>query len=137
MQARFATNPKTGITRWRTKLKLGCLWKHTMQVRQLSMYSRKVPKLEARVMVKNEFGSLAIVSCVRYPTLDRNPCGRAAMAESAGADASPKYMTQVKHPTTAVITAKVQMALCGVRFVLCSAPMESGNSWSLPMAYVT
>src|SRR5690349_1066653 len=114
MQARFATKPKTGITRCRTKLKLGCLWKHTMQVRQLSMYSRKVPKFDAKVMVRNEFGRAAILSCVKYPTLDRKPCGSAAIAESAGADASPKYMTQVKHPTTAVITANVQIALCGV-----------------------
>ncbi len=36
-----------------------------MQMMQLSAYSTKVPKLEASVTVRSEFGSAAMVSCER------------------------------------------------------------------------
>ncbi len=49
----------------------------TMQMMQLSMYSRNVPKFEANVIVSREFGSAAILSCVMYPKLDQKPCGNA------------------------------------------------------------
>src|SRR5438067_11734561 len=105
-----------------------------MQVTQLSMKSRKVPKFEAKVMVRNEFGRAAILSWVRYPKLDKKPCGNSWIAESAGAAPSPKYITTVMQPTMADMVANVQMARCGVRFRECSIPLESGNSLSLPMA---
>ena len=62
MHARLASRPKIGITRCRTNLNFGCLWKQMMQVTQLSIYSKNVPKFEANVMVRNEFGSAAILS---------------------------------------------------------------------------
>ena len=62
MHARLATSPKTGIRRWRTNLNCGWLWKQTIQVTQLNMYSKNVPKFEANVMVRKEFGSAAILS---------------------------------------------------------------------------
>src|ERR1035437_49321 len=108
-----------------------------MQVRQLSMYSKNVPKLEASVVSRKVFGNAAILSCVVYPKLDQKPCGNALMAESAGAAPSPKNTATVMHPTTAEMAANVQMARCGVRFLECSMPKCSGASWSLPMAYVT
>src|ERR1019366_3678946 len=119
MHARLAISPKTGIRRCRTNRYCGCLWKQTMQVMQLNMYSKNVPKFEANVMVRNEFGSEAILSCVKYPKLDQKPCGNAWIAASAGAAPSPKYITTVMQPTTAEITASNQMARCGVAFSAC------------------
>src|SRR5664279_3719775 len=105
-----------------------------MQVRQLNAYNTKVPKLEASVTVSREFGRAAMVSCDRYPKLDQKPCGRALIVASDRAPALPNRLLTVAHPTTAEITASIQMARCGVRFCACSAPMESGSSSSLPMA---
>ena len=51
-----------------------------------------MPKFDANVIVSNEFGSAAILSCVLYPKLESNPCGSAWIAESAGAPASPNTM---------------------------------------------
>src|ERR1019366_10175922 len=101
MQARLASKPKMGIKRWRTKLNIGCLWKQTMQVMQLSMYNKKVPKLDARVIVRNVFGRAAILSWVVYPKLDQKPRGIAAMEASVGAKPSPKYTSTVIEPTMA------------------------------------
>src|ERR1035438_9240370 len=134
MHARFAMSPNIGINRWRKGLYLGCLWNATMQVTQLSEYSTNVPKLEASVTVRNEFGRAAILSCEKYPKLDQKPCGRALTVASVRAPASPKRLLTVMHPTTAEITASVQMARCGVRLRLCSSPRESGSSSSLPIA---
>src|ERR1039458_6356971 len=134
MQARFATNPNIGINRWRKGLYLGCLWNATMQVAQLSVYNTNVPKLEASVTVRNEFGRAAILSCERYPKLDQKPCGRPLTVASVSAPESPKKLMTVRDPTTAEMAARVQMARCGVRFFPCSIPMESGNSSSFPMA---
>src|ERR1700676_1555896 len=105
-----------------------------MQVMQLSMYRRNVPKFEASVVVRNVFGNAAILSWGVYPKLDQKPCGNAAIAASEGAPPSPKNTATVTHPTTAEMIASVQMALCGVRFLECNAPMESGNSLSFPIA---
>src|SRR6266700_3364361 len=110
MQARLAMSPNTGITKWRMTLKLGCLWKQTRQVTQLSPYSRNVPKFEASVTVRREFGRAAILSWVVYPKLDQKPCGNAWMAASAGAPASPNAITTATQPITAEIAANVQMA---------------------------
>src|SRR6516225_8005279 len=104
-----------------------------MQVMQLSMYNRNVPKLDARETAIKELGSAAIVSCDRYPVLDQKPWGSALMAESASAVASPNRFETVRQPTIAESTTSVQMARCGVRFSLWSNPIESGNSESLPM----
>src|ERR1019366_2320166 len=134
MHARFARSPNTGMMRWRNGLNLGCLWKATMQVAQLNAYSTKVPKLDARVTVRSEFGNAAILSCERYPKLDQKPCGKAFTVASVRAPALPKRLQTVAHPTTAEIAARVQMARCGVRLRECSRPMESGSSSSLPMA---
>src|SRR5580698_4032580 len=128
MHAKFATSPKIGMNRWRRGLYFGCLWNATMQVTQLSEYNTNVPKLEASVTVRNEFGKAAILSCERYPKLDQKPCGRALMVASVSAPPSPKKLMTVRHPTTAEIAANVQMARCGVRFCACSIPMESGSS---------
>src|SRR6516225_11565438 len=97
-----------------------------MQVTQLSMYSRNVPKFEANVIVRKEFGSAAILSWVVYPKLDQKPWGSACIAVSAGAAPSPKNTTTVRHPMIADIKASIQMARWGVRFVECSMPIESG-----------
>src|SRR5260370_41617477 len=108
-----------------------------MQVTQLSMYSKNVPKFEASVIVRKVFGNAAILSWVVYPKLDQKPCGKAWMAESAGGAPLPKKTIPVIHPTTAEMTATVQMALFGVRVLECSMPKCSGTSWTLPIAYVT
>src|ERR1035438_4726779 len=71
-----------------------------------------------------------MVSREKYPKLDQKPCGRALMVASVSAPALPKRLLTVQHPTTAEITARVQMARCGVRLRECSLPMESGNSSS-------
>src|ERR1039458_5391944 len=105
-----------------------------MQVRQLSMYSKNVPKFEASVIVRKVFGNAAILSWGVYPKLDQKPCGKACMAESVGAAPLPKNTSTVMHPTTAEMTASVQIALCGVRFLECRRPKCSGTSWSLPIA---
>src|SRR6266852_6380933 len=105
-----------------------------MQVTQLSIYRRNVPKLEASVTVSSELGSAAIASCVVYPKLDQNPGGKALIAASCGAPASPNAITTATQPTSAEIAASVQMARCGVRLLECSRPKCSGTSSSLPMA---
>src|SRR6266568_7886013 len=114
MQARLATSPNTGITKWRTTLKLGCLWKHTRQVTQLNPYSKNVPKFEASVTVRKELGRAAILLWVVYPKLDQKPCGSAWIAASGGALPSPKNITTVRQPNIAEIAASVQMARWGV-----------------------
>src|ERR1035437_1455846 len=108
-----------------------------MQITQLKAYRTKVPKFEASVMVSKLLGSAASLSCERYPKLDQNPCGKAAMTESAGALASPNTVARARQPNTAELPAKVQMARCGERFLSCRSPKCSGTSSSLPMAYVT
>src|SRR5712671_2634671 len=103
-----------------------------MQMKQLSIYNRNVPKLEASVTVSSVLGSAAMASCDIYPTLENNPCGRALMAESCRAPESPNGTSTATTPTTAEIAASVQMARCGVRVSECSRPKCSGTSSSLP-----
>src|SRR5581483_6554034 len=135
MQPRFAISPNTGMIRCFRKLKLALDGlKATRQVTQLSMYSRNVPKFDARVIVNSEFGSAAILSWVLYPKLEKKPCGRVLIVASVGAVASPNTMFTYRHPTTPEIAASVQMARCGVRFFECSMPKCSGTSLSLPIA---
>src|SRR5450755_2490039 len=134
MQARFANNPNTGITRWRIGLKLGWLWYPTRQMMQLRPYNRNVPKLEANVIVRSVLGMAANLSWLEYPKLDQKPCGRAWIAASVGAPASPNMNTRARQPTTAEMAASVQIARCGLRFSECSMPKCSGASLSLPMA---
>src|ERR1035438_4925810 len=137
MHARLATSPNIGIKRWRKGLYFGCLWNATMQVTQLSAYNTNVPKLEASVIVRKEFGRAAILSCERYPKLDQKPCGRPLMVASVNAPESPKKLLTVTHPNTAEITASVQMARCGVRFWECNNRSEehTSNSSHLGISY--
>ena len=99
-----------------------------MQVTQLNMYNRNVPKFEARVIVVNVLGRAAILSWLRYPKLDQNPCGKAWIAASVGAHASPNTISSAIQPVIAEITARVQMARCGLRFFACSIPKCCGTS---------
>ena len=108
-----------------------------MHVTQLNIYSRKVPKFDASVIVSSELGSAAILSWLIYPKLDQNPCGNALMVASVRAGPSPNGIATATQPITAEIAANVQMARCGVRFSECSMPKCSGTSSSLPIAYVT
>src|ERR1700674_3666866 len=105
-----------------------------MQVKQLNIYSRNVPKFEASVMVRRELGRAAIASCPIYPKLDQNPCGSALMVASERAGPSPNGTATARQPTNAEIVARVQMARCGVKLLECSNPKCSGTSSSLPMA---
>src|ERR1035437_4412717 len=104
-----------------------------MQVAQLSIYNRNVPKLDASVTVSNVLGSAAIASCDMYPTLENSPCGSPLMAVSARAPESPNGTSTATTPTTAEMAASVQMARCGVKVSECSMPKCSGTSSSLPM----
>src|SRR6266851_5495327 len=81
--------------------------------------------------IKNEraeFGSAAILSWVEYPTLENMPCGKAWMAASCGAPASPNAIETAMHPITAEIIASAQMARWGLRFFSWSMLKCSGTS---------
>src|ERR1019366_8702436 len=103
-------------------LKLGWWWYATMQMIQLRAYSRNVPKFEARVTVSSEFGRAAILSWVVYPRLDHMLCGKACIAASVGAPASPNTAKTPIQPITAEMIASVQMARWGLRFFAWSMP---------------
>src|SRR6516165_11156954 len=105
-----------------------------MQIKLLSPYNKKVPKFEARVTVSRELGSAAILSWLRYPKVDQKPCGKAWIVASVGALASPNTISSEIQPSAAEITASVQMARCGVRFLVCSTPRFPDSSPSLPIA---
>src|SRR5580700_4328422 len=111
-----------------------------MQMMQLSMYNRNVPKLEASTIMVRVFGRAASRACeVANHTLDQRPYGSAAIAASLSeaAPASPNTTSSAMQPITQEMIAKAQMARWGLRFLSCSMPKCSGTSWSLPIAYVT
>src|SRR5260370_22907421 len=111
-----------------------------MQMTQLSMYSRNVPKLEASTIMVNVFGRAASRAWeVANHTVDHRPWGSAAIAASLSeaAPASPNTTNRAMQPITMEMMASAQIARWGLRFFSWSMPNCSGTSWSLPIAYVT
>ena len=120
MQARLASSPNTGITRWRTNLEIaGACGSRRCKLRNSACTagtyrSSKPASWSGRYSAAPPS---CHESCIRNWTRShearlqwRNPLERRRRR---------RYTTTVMHPTTAEMMASVQMARCGVRFREC------------------